>query len=175
MIVAYQGVPGAFGHEAAGKVANFASLLAAPSFADVISAVCEGTAQAGVLPVVNRRAGRVDGVADLIDNSGLLVNETIELPIRIHLLALPGATLGEIDTVISHPMALRQCAGRLAELGVEKRDASNTAVAARSLSDRRSAVLASAMAADLYGLALLESDLQDDPDNATCFAVLVRP
>jgi prephenate dehydratase len=175
MIVAYQGVPGAFGHEAAGKVASVASLLAVPSFADVLAAVGAGRAGAGVLPVVNSRAGRVDGVANLIDDSGLLVQDTIDLPVRLHLLALPGATLGGIKTVVSHPMALRQCARRLAALGVEQRDASNTAVAAQSLADHRSAVLASSVAADLYGLAVLESDVQDDPDNVTRFAVLVRP
>ncbi len=175
MIVAYQGAPGAFGHQAAGSVANFASLKAFPSFADVLAAVKRGEAQAGVLPVVNSRAGPVDGVGELIDDSGLLVRQTIDLPIRLHLLARPGARLDEVDTVVSHPMALRQCARRLGELGVAQREASNTAVAAQTLADERTAVLASSLAAELYGLAILEADVQDDPDNMTRFAVMVAP
>lgn len=175
MIVAYQGAPGAFGHEAAGKAADFALLLAVPSFAAVVDTVCAGKADVGVLPVENRHAGKVDRVAELIADSGLLVDRIIDLPVRLHLLGKPGTRLGQIETVVSHPMALRQCARRLAELGVDLREVTNTAIAAQSLADGKTAALASSLAAELYGLALIEMDLQDDPENVTHFAVLVRP
>ena len=62
MIVAYQGVPGAFGHEAAGQVAGVVERRALERFAHVIDAVKGRAADRGVLPVSNRYAGPVDGI-----------------------------------------------------------------------------------------------------------------
>ena len=175
MIVAYQGVPGAFGHEAAGQVAGVVERRALERFADVIDAVKGRAADRGVLPVSNRYAGPVDGVAELIASSGLRVDRTFDLPVRLHLIARSGVTIEGLDTVTSHPMALRQCRERLAALGVATREATNTAVAAQSIGDDRTAALASFAAAECYGLHVLVTDCQDDPDNRTTFAVLARP
>lgn len=174
-MVAYQGIAGAFGHEACRLAFPDAEMTACPTFADVIRMVAEGRADGGVLPVENRYAGPVDGVAELIGDSGLAVERLIDLPVRIHLLALPGTELEAIRTVISHPMALRQCSRSLALLHVETADAANTAMAAASLHDRETAALASDLAAELYGLDILMRDMQDDPDNRTTFAVIRRP
>lgn len=174
MIAAYQGIAGAFGHQACQLAFPGAEMIACPSFADVIRMVATEQADGGVLPVENHYAGVVDGVAELIGDSDLAVERLIDLPVQLHLLALPGAQLDAVRTVISHPMALRQCTRSLSLLGVDTREAANTAVAAESLQDHQTGALASELAAELYGLAILMRDMQDDPNNRTTFAVIRR-
>lgn len=203
MSVAYQGVPGAFGHEACLAFLPGHAPRPQPSFAAVAAAVAAGAADFGMLPLANGRAGPVPGVAELIAAWGagcpggskgraapvtatsaplpsqgtegcLIVAAEHVLPVRLHLMALPGVALEEVRTAVSHAMALRQCAGSLAALGLASQEAENTALAARDLARRDRATLASAAAARIYGLTVLRADMQDDPDNGTRFAVLVR-
>jgi prephenate dehydratase len=174
MIVAYQGVPGAFAHEACLAFLPGHTPAPMPSFAAVAEAVAGGAAERGMLPVENSRAGPVEGVRELIEAHRLAVLARHRLPVRMHLLALPGATLAGLARVTSHPVALRQCAAAIAGLGLVAQAAANTAVAAQSLTDRETAALASEAAARLYGLEILLRDVQDDPDNETMFAVVRR-
>jgi prephenate dehydratase len=174
MSVAYQGAPGAFGHEACLAFLPEHRPVAKPSFAEVIEAVETEETELGLLPVENVSAGTVSEAQALIEGSGLKVVAEHWLAVRMHLLALPGVNLEEVRTVASHPVALKQCAASLEALGVEVEAAPNTAVAAQRLSDRSRAVLASEAAAAAYGLTILRRDVHDRPDNATRFAVLAR-
>jgi prephenate dehydratase len=174
MRIAYAGTPGAFGHEACLAFAPAEEPLAVPGFADVAAAVESGLAQAGMLPLRNSRAGTVEEVASFLASCPLRIASEHDLPVRMHLLALPGAELADICTVVSHSMALRQCTKLLAALGVEAREALNTAAAARDLADPSCAVLASEAAARAYGLIVLRHDVHDVPDNLTRFARIVR-
>jgi prephenate dehydratase len=115
----------------------------------------------------------VEEVTQLLAARPLRIDAEHDLPVRMHLLGLPGAELGAVRTVISHSMALRQCMEALVSLGVETRAAANTAVAARDLSDPTCAVLASEAAAEAYGLVILRRDVHDDPGNVTRFARVV--
>jgi prephenate dehydratase len=92
----------------------------------------------------------------------------------MHLLGVEGARLEDVRTVISHPVALKQCARTLEDLGLATEEAPNTALAAQSLAVRHRAVLASEAAAEAYGLTILRRDVHDRADNATRFAVLAR-
>ncbi|WP_167737630.1 prephenate dehydratase domain-containing protein [Sphingomonas parva] len=172
MRVAYQGAPGSFGHQAALAFCRDCAAEARETFEAVAAAVARGEAERGVLPVENSRAGTVAGVAEIIAESGVRVLSEHDLPVRMHLLALPGVSLEQVRSVVSHPVALKQCAETLAALGLAGEAASNTAVAARALAARDQAVLASEAAAAAYGLVILRRDLQDDPGNATRFAII---
>jgi len=174
MSVAYQGVPGAFAHEACLTFLPPHEPVPKPSFADVIEAVETGETILGMLPVENNGAGPVDEAKSLIDASSLRVVEEHDMPVHMHILALPGVTLDEVRIVASHPVALKQCERTMAELGLIIEAATNTAVAAQALRDRNRAVLASEKAARAYGLEILRRDVHDRPDNATRFAVLAR-
>ena len=174
MKVAYQGVPGAFSHEACCTFLPDAEPLGRATFADVVEAVETGEADVGILPRANNSAGTVPEVQELIEGSSLKVVAEHRLPIRIHLLGLPGAQLEQVRVAVSHPMALKQCVGSLGELGLEQREASNTAAAAQSLSDPANAVLASESAAQAYGLEVLRRDMHDRDDNETIFVVVSR-
>lgn len=174
MSVAYQGVPGAFSHEACRRFLPDEELVGCATFAQVIETVENGQADYGVLPRANNSAGTVDEVQQLLDRTSLRIVAEHKLPIRIHLLGLPDARLDQVRTAVSHPMALKQCAISLGELGLEQQSASNTAAAAQALSDPSNAVLASESAAEAYGLTVLKRDMHDRDDNETSFVVVAR-
>ncbi len=172
MTITYAGAPGAFAHEAALAFAPDRVAIPVVEFAAVAEAVASGAAEFGVLPVRNSRAGEVPGVAALLGDVRLIVVEERALPVRVHLLALPGVAIDEVVMIASHPVALAQCAEHLVALGIATEEASNTAVAAAALDRRDRAVLASEAAAVAYGLVVLKRDMHDDPDNATHFALI---
>ena len=174
MSVAYQGAPGAFGHEACLAFVPDHTPVAVPSFTDVVAVVRGGGMDFGMLPIANSRAGDVPGVRGLIAEAELAIEAEYRLPVRLHLLGLRGARLAHIATVVSHPMALRQCSETLSRLGVAQREAPNTALAAKDLADPEVAALASEAAGTTYGREILLRDLQDDPDNHTLFALVRR-
>lgn len=174
MKVAYQGVPGAFSHEACLTFLADHEPFGKPTFAAVIEALLYGETDCGVLPYENNSAGAVEEVHQLLEHCPLPIVARHVLPIRLHLLGLPGAEIEEVTTAVSHPMALKQCANTLSRMGIAARPASNTAVAAQALADSTNAVLASEAAAEAYGLTILKRDMQDHADNETTFVVLAR-
>jgi prephenate dehydratase len=121
MTIAYAGAPGAFAHEAAVIFAPDRVAIPLADFAAVAEAVASGAAEMGVLPVRNSRAGEVPGVAALLGDARLVVIEERALPVRVHLLALPGVAIDEVVMIASHPVALAQCAEHLAALGIALR------------------------------------------------------
>jgi prephenate dehydratase len=173
MSVAYQGAEGAFGHEACLRFLPDHEPLAFPSFAEVIAAVVEGRADLGMLPLANNEAGET-GARELIGEARLQIVDEPVLPVRMHLLGRPSATIDQIRTIVSHPVAIRQCARSLAALGIATEETSNTALAAKSLTNPTRAVLASESAAAIYGLAILKRDMHDRADNGTRFAIVAR-
>lgn len=177
MKVAYQGEPGAFGHEACLTFLPDYEAVRKRSFADVFDSVAAGETELGVLPEENSAAGVVPDVKELLDRGELEVVARHVLPVRMHLLGIQGASLSDIRLVVSHPIAIAQCAETLRSLGLATEEALNTAGAAKELAesgDATRAVLASAAAASTYGLAILRPDMQDRADNATRFVVLSR-
>ncbi len=173
MIVAFQGAEGAFSHEACLRFLPDHEPVALPTFADVVNEVQAGRAEFGMLPLANNEAGET-GARELIERARLQIVGEPVLPVRMHLLGLPSAIFEEIRTVVSHPIALRQCSRMLSALGVATEETSNTALAAKALTNPNRAVLASEAAARIYGLAILKRDVHDRPDNATQFAIVAR-
>jgi prephenate dehydratase len=175
MSIAYQGQPGAFGHEACLKFMPAHVPLPKPSFLAVTEAVSHGDSDFGILPMENSCAGPVIEVQVLLSEVDLPILSTHSLPVRMHLLAPPGTRLEDIRRVVSHRVALAQCADTLRVMGLASEEASNTAVAAKMVSegsDGETAVLASEAAAAIYGLNILRRDVHDQSDNATTFCVL---
>ena len=177
-VAAYQGVQGAWSHIALCRLLPFAKARAYATWADVCDAVEAGDAQYGVLPFENSNAGDVSTVMDLLyARPGLSVARMADLPIRQDLLALPGATLAGIRTVISHQQALAQSSPFLKSHDLAARPWGNTADAARHVAesgDRTLAAIASAQTAELYGLQILVKGVNEDGDNTTRFIVISR-
>lgn len=174
MSVACQGAPGALSRKACLCFLPQHEAAPLPAFGDVIRAVETGGVDVAKLPLSNNNEARKTGAKDLIASSDLRIVAEHVLPIRMHLLALPNATLDGIHTVVSHPIGLRQCVRAMARPGIATEEAANSAVTAKALDRRDRRVLASAAAAKLYGLAVLARDVQDRPDNATIVSILAR-
>ena len=176
--VAFQGEPGAFSEAAAMQLLG-ESIKTVPhaSFEAIFRSITEGTADAVLAPVENSLAGSVVRVFDLLlENRLAMVAETI-LPIEMQLIAFPGASLDDISSVASHPMALAQCERFFAAHPKWKRVPSeDTAGSVREIMssrDKSRAAIAGRHAAEHYGGAILAERIQDHPENFTRFVLLV--
>lgn len=177
MRVAYSGTEGAFAHIATGKLFPSAEKIGFSDFESAYRAVENGECDAAVLPVENSTNGEVGQVMDLMFSGGLFVNRMLDLPVTQDLLVKPGTAVEEIRTVISHPQALGQCAARIREMGWRTEEYPNTALAAKfvaSTNDRTVAAIASAEAAEQFGLSVSERNLNASRSNTTRFAVFTR-
>jgi prephenate dehydratase len=174
---AFQGAPGAFSHEACVELRPWDEHVPFETFAEAIDAVKAGICDCALIPVENSTIGVVEPAATLVAGAGLEQVADVWRPIQIALMALEGVEIDQIRSVSSHPVALRQCAANLAEMGVEIVEAFDTAGAARAVSegnDRSRAALAPVAAAEVYGLSILRNDLQDSDANRTRFVLLAR-
>jgi prephenate dehydratase len=175
--VAYQGEPGSNSATAARALYPDGSELPCTSFEQALDAVTLGAADLAVIPVDNSAAGRVADVHHLLPESGLFIVGEYFLAIRFDLMGVPGASFDQVECVRSHVHALGQCRKLLREGGWRTLVADDTAGSAREvaeLGDPRHAALAPPAAARLYGLQVLRSGVEDDPDNTTRFVVLSR-
>jgi prephenate dehydratase len=172
--VAFQGAPGANSHRAALEWAPEGMPLPCFAFEDALDAVASGVAGSAIIPIENSQHGRVADIHFLLPDSGLSIVGEHFLPISY---AVMGLTDGPFTAAYSHPQALGQCRRYLRERGIVPMAYADTAGAAalvRELGDHNLCALAPAMAADLYGLALVEDDVEDAKDNTTRFVVLAR-
>lgn len=173
MKVAYCGTKGAYAYIAAKRMFPEATLIEMGSFGEVYRAVESGECDSAVLPLENSYAGEVGEVMDLMFSGNLYVNQVIDVPILHNLMAPKGATLSDIKTVVSHRQALDQCALYLNTHGFETKEYSNTALAAKAVGEANDitvAAIASKETAELFGLEILERDINDSKNNITRFA-----
>ncbi len=144
-------------------------------FRDVFAAVADGAMDVGLVPVENSIEGAVDEVNDLLVTTDLHVIGEVLQPVHHSLLAAPGTDPRDLRVVYSHPQALGQCSGFLARHRLEPRPFYDTAGAARWLANERpqsAAVIASPLAAELYGLDVVKEGVEDHPDNTTRFVAI---
>jgi prephenate dehydratase len=178
MRVAFQGEPGAYSELAVYSHFPNALAVASRQFKNVIEAVTTDLVDAGVLPVENSLAGMVPEVADLLTDERLRLEAEFWLPIHHCLMAVPGAMVATIRSVLSHPVALAQCTNFFARHpGVAAVEWFDTAGASRHVSrtgDATLAAIASEAAAHRYNLDILEKNLEDRDDNRTRFVVIRR-
>ena len=177
MKIAYSGTEGAFAHIAANKLFPTARKIPYSDFAAAYAAVESGECDVCVLPIENSYNGEVTQVSDLMFSGSLYVNGVTELAVSHDLLGVKGATLSDIKEVVSHPQALAQCAGYIKEHGFESKEYSNTALAAKYVAekgDKSIAAIASAEAAEIFGLIPIEHNVNASRTNTTRFAVFSR-
>ena len=175
--VAYSGVEGAFAHIAAGRIFPEGNRVSYRDFKAAYNAVIAGECDVVVLPIENSYAGEVGQTMDLIFSGNLFINGIYELEIHQNLLGVPGATVQDIRRVVSHPQALSQCHDYIKMRGFETEEANNTAVAAKSVADaadRSVGAIASAETAEIYGLTVVEANVNKSGENTTRFAVLSK-
>ena len=175
--VAYSGTEGAFAHIASSKLFPSARKIPYADFSAAYKAVVDGECDSVVLPLENSYNGEVGQVTDLMFSGPLYVNAVTDIAITQDLLVLPGTKLSDVKEVISHPQALGQCAEYIRKNGFSQREYTNTALAAKLVSesgDKSIAAIASAEAAEIFGLAVLERNINASRTNTTRFAVFSR-
>jgi len=172
--VAFQGAPGANSHRAALEWDPSCLPLPCFAFEDALDAVASGVAGSAIIPIENSQHGRVADIHFLLPGSGLSIVGEHFLPISY---ALMGLGSGPFKVAYSHPQALGQTRLFLRERGIVPLAYADTAGAAalvREQGDPAACAIAPAMAADLYGLTLVEDHVEDAKDNTTRFVVLAK-
>jgi prephenate dehydratase len=183
--VAFLGPAGTFTEEALATQSDlFADPVPKPTLSDVLDAVMTGEVDLGFVPIENSIEGTVSATLDsLVFEVDLLIQREVILDIHMNLVALPGTRPDSIKRVLSFPHASAQCRRFLSERfpNAELVATNSTAEAARIVGEAveapepNIAALAPRLAAELYGLEVLEAAVEDHPDNQTRFvAVAVR-
>ena len=176
-LVAYNGVPGAFSEEAVvGFFGEDCARINFKTFDEVFAAVADGRAKYGVVPVENSSSGSINTVYDLMGQYRChIVGEQL---VRVEqcLLGVPGATIDDIQTVLSHEQGFAQCPAFLGQHpNWVQKPYFNTAIAAKhvaEMGDRHCAAIASRLAAKHYGLTILAPDIHSFTGNHTRFFVV---
>ncbi len=170
--IAFQGSPGANSHRAALEARPEALPLPCFSFEDALEAVKDGRAGQAIIPIENSQHGRVADIHFLLPESGLSIVGEHFTPIH-H--ALMGLSKGPFEAAYSHPQALGQSRFFLRDRGIVPLSYADTAGAAAFVSERgdpKLAAIAPAIAAELYGLEIVERHVEDSDDNMTRFVIL---
>jgi prephenate dehydratase len=175
--IAFQGLPGAYSDLSCRHAYPGWTTLPCASFEAAMDAVRGGRAGLAMLPCENSLAGRVPDIHRLLPDSGLhVVGEHFER-VEHCLLAPKGASIASIRRAHSHPMALGQVLKVLKELDLQAVIEADTAGAAQLIAERggiEDAAIASALAAEVYGLEILRRNVEDESHNTTRFYVMSR-
>jgi len=179
VLIAYLGPKGTFCEQAARKhfTNSVAKLLPCPTIAGVFTAVKEGKATYGVVPLENSLQGSERTTLDLLLQSNLRVRGEVDIRVVHNLIAKPGVKAEDIRVILSHPQALAQCRLFLERKfpRVDLKETSSTARAIELLRDLEGAgAIGTDVAAGHYGMEVLYRGIEDDPNNFTRFFILGR-
>ncbi|MEO1700773.1 MAG: prephenate dehydratase [Pseudomonadota bacterium] len=177
ILIAFQGEPGANSDTACRQMFPDMTPFPCPTFEDAFNAVDQGITRLAMIPIENTIAGRVADIHTLLPESDLHIVGEFFLPIHFQLMALPGASRVQIKTVHSHIHALGQCRQYIRSNGWKPMVAGDTAGAAKLVSEEKDpsmAALAPELASSMYGLDIVERDVEDHENNITRFVVLSK-
>lgn len=173
--IAFQGVLGAYSHQACSEVYPDAQPLACNTFEAAIAAVLSGEADLAMLPVENSTYGRVADIHHLLPESGLHIIGEHFVRVHINLLGHKGTKLEDIKAAKSHTVLLGQCRSFLKEHNIRPVVGADTAGSAQEVaaqSDPTLGALASELAGEIYGLDVLARHIEDFSNNTTRFLVM---
>ena len=175
-IVAFQGEHGAYSEEAIFQFfGRQTETLPCHDLPSIFEAIEAGKATHGMLPIENSTAGAINQSYDLLLDYDLKIWHEVILRVRHCLLANPGTSMADVKRARSHPQALAQCERYLRDHGIEAVTAYDTAGSARELAahpEPGTAAIASRLAGELYGLEILDANIEDLPFNYTRFFVI---
>ena len=179
-VVGYQGVPGAYGEQAAYTYfkGKWQKLIAHDAFEDVIEALEDGSIDYGVLPIENSSAGEILDTYDFMKSKDIYIVGEQAIRIQHNLLGVKGACIDEIEEVYSHQQGLSQSKTFIKQYpNMKPCPYINTATACQhvaKLGDKTKAAIGSKRAGELYGLEVLASDIQFNKNNYTRFVILAK-
>lgn len=174
--VGFQGTLGSFSEEAARRYFGLeAECIGMDDFSDVVQALEAGQVDYGMLPIENSSTGSITEVYDLLAAHDVVVVGELLLQICQNLLALPGVRIEDLKRVYSHPQGLSQSKTFLRDHGLQPVPYNDTATAAKYLAEegsRDEGAIASARAAEAYGLEILAPEINFNTTNQTRFFAL---
>lgn len=175
--ITFQGARGAYSHIACQELFPASEYIASDTFEQAMELVDKGEADFAVIPVENSNAGRVSDVHFLLPQTDLTIVGEHFLRVEHQLLALPLATLEDIEAAASHPQALAQCSAFLKKHQIKALSRIDTAKSCErivEMQDKTRAAIASKLAAEIYGLKILASNIENDGNNTTRFLVMSK-
>ncbi len=175
--IAFQGFLGANSHIACQERFPKMTPLPCLRFEDAFEAVEKGKARLAMIPVDNSIAGRVADIHHILPNSGLSIIGEHFFGVSHHLMAVPGATLKTLNRVESHVHALGQCRKFIRKHKLQPIVSADTAGAAMDVAargDKTVAAIAPKLAAKIYGLKVLASNIEDAEHNTTRFLIMSK-
>lgn len=175
--IAYQGVPGAYSHIACQELFPNQEYIACDTFEIAMELVNNGTVDKAVIPVENSNAGRVTDVHFLLPEAGLHITGEHFLRIEHQLLAIKGARLENIVNAASHPQALAQCSEFLKKHNIKAISRIDTAKSCEKIvleQDATKAAIASKLAAQIYDMEILASNIENTFNNTTRFLIMQK-
>ena len=174
---AFQGVHGAYSEQAGKNVFPNASSVPCATFEEMFACVRDGQADIALVPIENSQAGRVADTQRLIPDSDLNIIGEYFLEVRHNLLVIPGAKINDVKRIHSHEQGIAQCRKKIIKLNKEMIIAADTAGSAKKISElnkKEDAAIASALAAEIYNLEILEENFQDAQYNVTRFLIMSK-
>lgn len=175
--IAFQGEPGAYSHLACREVFPDLEAVACETFDDAFEAVEDGTVDLAMIPIENSTAGRVADIHILLPHKDLSIIAEHFLPVRHALMATKDSSKDQLTHAYSHVQALHQCRFTLRDMGLAAVHYADTAGAARYVAetgDPSAGAIASALAAEIYDLKILNDDVMDKDHNTTRFVILSK-
>jgi prephenate dehydratase len=174
--IAIQGIDESFHHLAAQKVFGEDVITEhCDTFEEVCITMKENGADYGVMAIENLLTGCILTNYYLIEKYDLNIIGETTVPISLHLIGTPEATIDAIETVTSHPIALAQCTKHIRTNVWGTEQTNDTATSVRQIStlkDSKIAAIANKSAAEKYGMKILKENIQNFPENRTRFLVL---
>jgi prephenate dehydratase len=177
MNISIQGTKGSYSHIAAEHIfGNNIELLERDSFKEVFQDASENNTDFGVIPIENSTHGSVFQNFDLLTQNNLHITKELYLKINFHLIGHPGVVVEDLTDLYTHPVALSQIQSFLSEHkkidAHEYPDTGGGVEMIKEKSWRHAAGAASKLAAEIYGMDILEENIHDNPKNYTRFFVL---
>lgn len=176
--VAIQGVPGANHEIAARQFFDDCDVEVVPclTFAELFERVRAERDLYGIVAIENTIAGSLQANYTLLNESGLTVIGEYKLRIKHNLMAIPGVRIEDLKEVHSHPMAIMQCEAFFRQYpGIRLVECDDTALAAKEVMDKRLTTvgaIATELAADMYGLEILNRGIETNKKNFTRFIII---
>ena len=175
--VAFQGEKGAYSHLACLEVFPKTEPLACSTFEEVFQLAKDNSEYRVVIPIENSLAGRVADIHYLIPKYKLQIHAEHFQKVSHCLLGIEGSKIQDIKTVRSHAQAIGQCRKIISDNNLKAIVSADTAGSARFISEKKNkseSAIASNLAAKIYNLEILKSNIEDESGNVTRFLVMGR-
>ena len=171
----FQGVKGAYSELAGKKLFPDAESYPCSTFEEMFEQVRRGKVEAAMVPIENSLAGRVADTQRLIPDSNLKITSEYFLEVNHNLMGIKGSKISDLKRIHSHEQGIAQCRNKIIKLNKEMIIEADTAGSAKMISELNNiedAAIASELAAEIYGLEILEPSFQDLKNNVTRFLIM---